>query len=287
MLLALGCLSAADFEDEEPARREVNQRPAAVQEKTSIPPTTAAATGTGTSVPGQGGATTSPSGTITLIGSSDNEKTPTKVRTGDTDVIVAPSTPVTMPDEEVGLAKMFKDWWNLLTTLYQTAGVTSSAVQAPGSGSELLAITPRRASQHREPSDASDAQNGTSSADADRTGTSGGYTDISESDREESSRRTGDQEAEYPLEEEYEDEEDRLIAQGGMGIPLDEVRPTTQSRPRDEVGLTAWQHGLPAPLLPAMIKAHLGRKCLVLDLDETLLHSSFKVSFPVIWPTGS
>jgi hypothetical protein len=26
------------------------------------------------------------------------------------------------------------------------------------------------------------------------------------------------------MDEEYEDEEDRLIAQGGMGIPLDEVR---------------------------------------------------------------
>ncbi|EIW72082.1 hypothetical protein TREMEDRAFT_41494 [Tremella mesenterica DSM 1558] len=43
-----------------------------------------------------------------------------------------------------------------------------------------------------------------------------------------------------------------------MGIPLDE-------------------HGHPAPLLPPIDKAHLGRKCLVLDLDETLLHSSFKM----------
>jgi TFIIF-interacting CTD phosphatase-like protein len=37
------------------------------------------------------------------------------------------------------------------------------------------------------------------------------------------------------------------------------------------------QHGQPAPLLPAIDKHHVGRKCLVLDLDETLLHSSFKV----------
>jgi hypothetical protein len=28
---------------------------------------------------------------------------------------------------------------------------------------------------------------------------------------------------EYGMEEEYEDEEDRLIAQGGIGIPIDEV----------------------------------------------------------------
>lgn len=37
------------------------------------------------------------------------------------------------------------------------------------------------------------------------------------------------------------------------------------------------QDGLPAPLLPPIAQEHTGRKCLVLDLDETLLHSSFKV----------
>jgi hypothetical protein len=31
-------------------------------------------------------------------------------------------------------------------------------------------------------------------------------------------------------------------------------------------------------LLPAILPAFQGRKCLVLDLDETLVHSSFKVS---------
>ena len=62
---------------------------------------------------------------------------------------------------------------------------------------------------------------------------------------------------EYTLDD-YEDEEDRLIAQGGMGIPIDE-------------------NGNPRPLLPAIEPVHVGRKCLVLDLDETLLHSSFKV----------
>jgi hypothetical protein len=59
----------------------------------------------------------------------------------------------------------------------------------------------------------------------DRTETSGGYTDISESDQrgDEGVTSTSQQEEEYVLEEEYEDEEDKLIAQGGMGIPLDEV----------------------------------------------------------------
>lgn len=53
------------------------------------------------------------------------------------------------------------------------------------------------------------------------------------------------------------DDEDRLIRNGGSGIPIG-------------------PDGLPRPLLPPIAAHHLGRKCLVLDLDETLVHSSFK-----------
>ncbi|CDR99241.1 hypothetical protein [Sporisorium scitamineum] len=53
-------------------------------------------------------------------------------------------------------------------------------------------------------------------------------------------------------------EEQRLIMQGGIGIPLDEF-------------------GNPSPLLPSIGTLDTGRKCLVLDLDETLVHSSFKM----------
>lgn len=35
--------------------------------------------------------------------------------------------------------------------------------------------------------------------------------------------------------------------------------------------------GSPDALLPEQDPEHMGRKCLVLDLDETLVHSSFKV----------
>jgi len=57
-----------------------------------------------------------------------------------------------------------------------------------------------------------------------QTETSAGYTDVSESDIRAADEVGGAaDEHEYGLEEEYEDEEDRLIAQGGMGIPLDEV----------------------------------------------------------------
>ncbi|KAJ3713284.1 HAD-like domain-containing protein [Lentinula raphanica] len=54
-----------------------------------------------------------------------------------------------------------------------------------------------------------------------------------------------------------EDEEDRLISNGGAGIPIG-------------------PDGVPRPLLPPIAPQHVGRKCLVLDLDETLVHSSFK-----------
>lgn len=86
-----------------------------------------------------------------------------------------------------------------------------------------------------------------------RTDTSGGYTDLSDDNVDDH----GQQEMLYG-DEDFEDEEDRLIAQGGIGIPLDE-------------------HGNPAPLLPPILDIDTGRKCLVLDLDETLLHSSFKM----------
>ncbi|KAF8594944.1 NIF-domain-containing protein [Ceratobasidium sp. AG-I] len=57
---------------------------------------------------------------------------------------------------------------------------------------------------------------------------------------------------------EAEDDEERIIIQGGTGIPIG-------------------PDGQPKPLLPPQSARHFGRKCLVLDLDETLVHSSFKL----------
>ena len=54
-----------------------------------------------------------------------------------------------------------------------------------------------------------------------------------------------------------EDDEEALIMSGGAGIPIG-------------------PDGVPRPLLPPIAPQHVGRKCLVLDLDETLVHSSFK-----------
>ena len=44
--------------------------------------------------------------------------------------------------------------------------------------------------------------------------------------------------------------------------------------------LFGYKDGIPRPLLPVVATHHTGRKCLVLDLDETLVHSSFKVRRP-------
>jgi len=69
---------------------------------------------------------------------------------------------------------------------------------------------------------------------------------------------TEDEEVEdVPGIDEAEDEEDRLILSGGAGIPIG-------------------PDGIARPLLPPIAPQHVGRKCLVLDLDETLVHSSFK-----------
>ncbi|KAI9457080.1 hypothetical protein BJY52DRAFT_1273786 [Lactarius psammicola] len=69
---------------------------------------------------------------------------------------------------------------------------------------------------------------------------------------------TEDEEVEdVPGIDEAEDDEDRLILSGGAGIPIG-------------------PDGVPRPLLPPIAPQHVGRKCLVLDLDETLVHSSFK-----------
>ncbi|KAI0769752.1 NIF-domain-containing protein [Trametes elegans] len=54
-----------------------------------------------------------------------------------------------------------------------------------------------------------------------------------------------------------EDDEQRLIRSGGSGIPIG-------------------PDGQPKPLLPPVAPEYAGRKCLVLDLDETLVHSSLR-----------
>lgn len=79
---------------------------------------------------------------------------------------------------------------------------------------------------------------------------------------EDHSEEEEEEEEEVPLSEEELDEEwaeeQRVIAQGGTGLRHDE-------------------HGVPQPILAPLLPQDAGKKCLVLDLDETLVHSSFRL----------
>lgn len=61
-----------------------------------------------------------------------------------------------------------------------------------------------------------------------KTESSGGFTDLSEDGLDES----GHQEMLYG-DDDFEDDEDRLIAQGGIGIPLDDVSFDAFARSKD------------------------------------------------------
>ncbi|EMD37278.1 hypothetical protein CERSUDRAFT_49651 [Gelatoporia subvermispora B] len=111
-----------------------------------------------------------------------------------------------------------------LLPLEETDGVTSGAVQPPGSTGEEIVHS------HGHTHDSGDDSDGSYSDDA----ILNEFIAISD-----------------------EEEEQRLIKRGGAGIPID-------------------NDGVPRPLLPPIAPEHLGRKCLVLDLDETLVHSSLR-----------
>lgn len=72
-------------------------------------------------------------------------------------------------------------------------------------------------------------------------------------------------------------QEQRLICSRGNGIPMGPVSPTFLFPTTPLLTTPHPQDGLPKPLLPPVAPEHAGRKCLILDLDETLVHSSFKV----------
>lgn len=151
------------------------------------------------------------------------EKPVAVVQVEETTEIVHPTTPTLLPQSE-------------------TEGLTSGAVQAPGS-------TGRPPSPEKPHHD---------DGDSDRTSF------------------TEDELDEPHLDE--DDDEDRLILNGGAGIP---IGPVSQFRYFFSTASQPLQDGVPRPLLPPISPQHAGRKCLVLDLDETLVHSSFKVSIVV------
>ena len=130
----------------------------------------------------------------------------------------------------------------------ETDGMTSGAVQPPGSsGTTEVFHTPTTLTSH--------------DSDSDRTS-------LSEEDR---------------VQEEL-DEEERLIRNGGSGIPIGPVSTRDLIHPHPAHHLNPEQDGQLKPLLPPIAPEHVGRKCLVLDLDETLVHSSFRVSTHIYDP---
>ncbi|GAA5987906.1 hypothetical protein JCM5350_006769 [Sporobolomyces pararoseus] len=151
----------------------------------------------------------------------------------------------------------------------ETEGVTSGAVVPPGQAT-LLASPPTT------PAVAPKSRRRKSGKHPQSSGTEGIITSVPEpgarqggiilagggdgtETSEDGSEVDDEDEDEYPEEEEEEeDEEQSLIARGGVGIPIGE-------------------DGLPHPLLDELSPELKGRKCLVLDLDETLVHSSFKM----------
>lgn len=68
-----------------------------------------------------------------------------------------------------------------------------------------------------------------------------------------------------------------LMRNGGNGIPMGPVSISLAFPCHSHHNTFHLQDGLPKPLLPPVAPEHVGRKCLILDLDETLVHSSFKV----------
>ncbi|GAA5965768.1 hypothetical protein JCM21900_002131 [Sporobolomyces salmonicolor] len=198
--------------------------------------------------------------------SSDNEKarlTPVEPESA----ITPPATePLHNPDTPVSTPPPTSSPSQRGTVLSQeeTEGVTSGAVVPPGQAAPLTAPPTPAPKSKRRKSGKRPASNGTEGIitsvpepGAPRGGiilAGAGETDTSSAEGSEED----DDEDEEEEEEEEEDEEQGLIARGGVGIPIGE-------------------DGLPHPLLDELSPDMKGRKCLVLDLDETLVHSSFKM----------
>ncbi|OAX43284.1 NIF-domain-containing protein [Rhizopogon vinicolor AM-OR11-026] len=138
----------------------------------------------------------------------------------------------------------------VLLPISETEGVTSGAVQPPGSTGVDIFSPP--SPSHLDATHTTPGGTQSHAGDTSHTATDseGSFTD------EEAQGETEEPEVEEvePMEE---DDEDTLILNGGAGIPIG-------------------PDGEPRPLLPPIAPQHVGRKCLVLDLDETLVHSSFK-----------
>lgn len=140
----------------------------------------------------------------------------------------------------------------------ETEGVTSGAVVPPGQAAPHPPTPAPRSKRRRGGKRGGAATDGIITS-VPEPGMVGGGIVVAGAEETSSEDVSDEDEEDVSDEEEEEDEEAGLIARGGVGIPIGE-------------------DGLPHPLLEELAADMQGRKCLVLDLDETLVHSSFKVS---------
>ncbi|KEI38378.1 uncharacterized protein L969DRAFT_18392 [Mixia osmundae IAM 14324] len=135
----------------------------------------------------------------------------------------------------------------------ETEGVLSGAVQSPGSDG-----TPDRASLRKKKRKGASARSSRDNVAGALAGSDSEAESSHKAEEETSDQLTSDEDEEIDDDDDEEIEDDRLLLLGGMGIPMD-------------------SDGNLHPLLSELGEIDKGRKCLVLDLDETLVHSSFKM----------
>lgn len=178
------------------------------------------------------------------------------------------SLPITpTPDPSASLAGSSQTQPGVSLPRDETRGVLSGSVVDPGAGAAVVGAaaggtptggsTPTRRGRRND-------------AGGDLTGGTGSGGESSTSDVENQMPTASEGETEEPTdgsgaeddgEGSFVSEEsvsERLIKAGGAGIPIG-------------------PDGAPRPLLDELAPIDKGKKCLVLDLDETLVHSSFKV----------
>lgn len=161
-----------------------------------------------------------------------------------------------------------------------SSSTTTEEVLAVGAaGTAAVLLLPNSRTRRRRSGKKPQAQSGTAGI---ITSLPQAGDDEDEEDSEEESETSADG-SEEEEGEESEDEEAKLILKGGVGVPIGEVSPYFQSAERNSPDVPkhlSSKDGVPRPLLPLITNELKGRKCLVLDLDETLVHSSFKVHHP-------
>ncbi|GAA5894008.1 hypothetical protein JCM6882_007957 [Rhodosporidiobolus microsporus] len=164
-----------------------------------------------------------------------------------------PDTPAGPPPPTAGTSQT-----GVVLPREETEGVTSGAVVPPGQAAAPHPHAPKT-KRKRSGKHAPGGTDGIITSVPEPGARGGGIIMSAAGDSsEEGSTDEDDEDEDDEDEEEEEDEEQGLIARGGVGIPIGE-------------------DGLPHPLLDELSADLRGRKCLVLDLDETLVHSSFKM----------